>query len=80
MVVYIKDSVFGVNTSLPPICTQDGSITYDPSMMDEVFSMVFQRKQCDQVLNLSPILISSMSPIKGAEKPVKAKNKVFLLS
>ena len=42
------------NTSFPPIRTQDGSVTYDPSEMAKVFSMVFQGKQCDQVLNLPP--------------------------
>ena len=31
---------------------KDGSVTYDHSVMAEAFSMVFQRKQCDQILNL----------------------------
>ena len=41
--------------SLPLIHTKDSSVTFDPSEMAEVFSMVFQRKQCSQVLNLPPI-------------------------
>ena len=50
----LKTFLFGVNTSLPPIRTEDGSVTADPSKMAEVFSSVFQRKQCDQVLELPP--------------------------
>ena len=51
----LKIFLFSVNTSHPPIRTQDGSVTFDPSGMVEVFSMAFQGKQCDQVLNFSPI-------------------------
>ena len=31
-----------------------GFVTFDPSAIAEVFSTIFQRKQCDQVLNLPP--------------------------
>ena len=48
----LKTFLFGVNTSLPSIRTEDGSLTYDPSEMAEVFSTIFQRKQCDQKLDL----------------------------
>ena len=43
-----------LNTSLPPIRTNDGSVTYDPSEMAEVFSSVFQTKQCNLELDLPP--------------------------
>ena len=45
---------FGVNSSLPPFWTDDGSITYDPPKMKEVFSIVFQNKKSDQDLNYPP--------------------------
>ena len=41
---------FDVNTSLPPIHPQDGSVTFDPSEIAEVFSMVFWKNQCEQEL------------------------------
>ena len=50
----LKTFLFGVNSSLPPIRTDDGSVTYDPSKKAEVFSTVFQKKQSDQELNLPP--------------------------
>ena len=40
----LKTFLFGVNSSLPPIRTDDGSVTYDPSKKAEVFSTVFQNK------------------------------------
>ena len=51
MVVYIT-FLFGMNTSLLPIRTHDGSVTFDPSEMAKVLSTISQRKQYDQVLNL----------------------------
>ena len=44
-----------MNTSPLPICTQDGSVKFDSSEMAEVFSTIFQRKKCEQVLNPPPI-------------------------
>ena len=55
----LKTFLFDMNTSLPLKRTQDGSVTFDPSEMAKVFSTVFQRKQCDQVLNLPPIYFSN---------------------
>ena len=43
-----------MNSSLPAIRTDDGSVTYDPSKKVEIFSTVFQNKQSDQKLNLIP--------------------------
>ena len=34
----LKTFLFRVNTPLPPIRTQNGSVTFDPSEMAEVFS------------------------------------------
>ena len=51
---HLKSFLFGINTTLPPIRTDDGSVTFDPSVMAEVFSSVFQRKQSSQELNLPP--------------------------
>ena len=39
---------------MPPIRMDNGSVTYDPSVMAEVFSEVFQKKQSDQELTLPP--------------------------
>ena len=50
----LKSFLFGVDTSLPPIRKDDGSVTYQPSVMAEVFSSTFQKKQCGQVLTLPP--------------------------
>ena len=50
----LKTFLFGVDSSLPPIRSEDGSVTSDPSKMAEVFSSVFQRKQSDQILDLPP--------------------------
>ena len=50
-----------MNTSLSPICTQDGSVAFDPPEMAEVFSKVFQRKHCDQVLNLPPTCFPNLN-------------------
>ena len=46
--------LFGVNSSLSPIWTDDGSVTYNASKIAEVFSTVFQNKPSVQVLNLPP--------------------------
>ena len=51
----LKTYLFGVNSSLPPIRTDDGSVTYDSSKKADVFSIVFPNKQSDQELNLFPI-------------------------
>ena len=40
----LKTFLFGVNSSLPLIYTDDGSVTYEPSKKAEVF----QNKQSDQ--------------------------------
>ena len=48
----LKTFLFGVNSSLPSIWTDDGSVTYDTSKIAEVFSTVFQNKKSDQELNL----------------------------
>ena len=50
----LKTFLFGVNSFLTPIRTDDGSFTYDPSKMAEVISTVFQNKQSDLELNLPP--------------------------
>ena len=44
----LKTFLFGVNSSVLPIRTDDGSVTYDPSKKAEVFSTVFQNKESDQ--------------------------------
>ena len=44
-------NIFDLNSSLPPIYTDDGSVTCDPPKMAEFF----QNKQSDQELNLSQI-------------------------
>ena len=41
----LKTFLFGVNSSLPPIRTDNGSVTYDPSKKAEVFSKVFKVKR-----------------------------------
>ena len=44
MVVYIKELSFRreyLNTLLPPIRNQDGSITFHPSEMADIISLVF---------------------------------------
>ena len=48
----LKNFLFGVNISHSLIHTQDSSVTFDPFEIAEVFTMVFHRKPCDQVLNL----------------------------
>ena len=57
MVVYIT-FLFGTNTSLRPIRTHDGSVTFDPSEMAKVLSTISRRKQYDQVLNLPTCFIN----------------------
>ena len=41
----LKTSLFGVNSSLPLIRTNDGSVIYGPSKKAEVFFAVFQNKK-----------------------------------
>ena len=44
-----------MNSSLPPICTDDGSVIYDLYKKAKVLSTVSQNKQSYHKLNLPPI-------------------------
>ena len=55
----LKSFLFGVDTALPPIRRNDGSLAYDPSDVAEVFSSVFQGKQSNQKLSLPPTCFPS---------------------
>ena len=46
----LKTFLYGLNSSLPPIRTDDGSVTFKPSKTAEFFLLIFQNKHNDQEL------------------------------
>ena len=45
----LKTFLFDVNTSLPPIWTDDGFVTYDPSKMAKVPYKIFRRDRTSKL-------------------------------
>ena len=70
-----------MNSSLPLIRIDESSVTYDPSKISEVFSIVFQNKQSDQVFNLPPTCFPNPKityfALKLAEIKYSQKDLIF---
>lgn len=48
----LKSSLFGIDSSMPPLSNSDGSVSFDPERKANIFSNVFISKQSDQELLL----------------------------
>ena len=55
----LKSFLFGVESALPPLRKEDGSVAFDPAVKAEILSEVFLSKQSNQRLDLPPTCFPS---------------------
>ena len=73
----LKSSLFGSNSSMPPLMTSTGAVTNSPRDRVSLLSDVFKSKQCDDALELPPTCFPEVSLSRFA---FKSKDVLRLLA